>query len=85
MDTLERSEQEAEYTLPRHHRHSHLEPFRDTGKLFWLRQWLNVLFMIGAVLGIVMLYVHSRELGIYIFIGASVLKFVELSLRILKL
>ena len=73
-----------EERTPRSRRH-HLKPFRDNGPTFVLRQWLNILFIIGAIAGIVVLHVHSRELGIYIFISASVLKFIEISLRLLKL
>jgi len=69
----------------RNHRYHNLEPFRDRGSFFWLRQWLNIIFIIGAIVGIIAVYVHSRELGIYIFIGASALKFIELTLRMLKL
>jgi hypothetical protein len=68
-----------------HRRHHHLEPFRDKGPTFVLRQWLNIIFLIGAFAGIIVMYTHSRETGIYIFLGAAVLKFIELSLRILKL
>jgi hypothetical protein len=63
----------------------HLEPFHDNGPTFVLRQWLNIIFLIGAIAGIVVFHVYSRELGIYVFIGAAVLKFIELSLRMLKL
>jgi hypothetical protein len=66
-------------------RHHRLEPFRDKGPTFVLRQWLNIIFLIGAIAGIVITYSYSRELGIYLFIGASALKFIELSLRMLKL
>ena len=66
-------------------KHQHLEPFRDQGPTFVFRQWLNVLFILGAIAGIVLVYTHSRDLGIYVFIGAGVLKFIELSLRLLKL
>ena len=66
-------------------RDSVLEPFRDQGPTFVLRQWLNVLFIVGAIVGIILVYTHSRDLGIYVFIGAGVLKFIELSLRLLKL
>ena len=63
----------------------HLQPFRDNGPTFVLRQFLNITFVIVAIAGIVVFHVHSRELGIYIFMGASVLKFIEVSLRMLKL
>lgn len=69
----------------RHGSYHHLEPFRDKGPTFALRQWLNVFFLLGGVAGVVLMYTHSRELGIYVFLGAGALKFIELSLRLLKL
>ncbi len=74
-----------EETLEQPRRHHRLEPFRDNGPTFVLRQWLNIIFLVGAVAGIIAMYTCSRETGIYIFLGASVLKFIELALRMLKL
>ncbi len=83
---IEEEKDELSYhTLNRPRRHRQLEPFRDQGPTFKLRQWLNVIFMIGAIVGIIVSFYQSRELGIYIFIGAAALKFIELTLRMLKL
>jgi hypothetical protein len=41
--------------------------------------------MIGAIVGLIVYFYYSQQLSIYILIGASVFKFVELALRILKI
>lgn len=66
------------------HRHN-LEPFRDEGRLKVLRQWLNIIFMVGAAAGMAIFALGHRITGLYVMIGASVFKFVELTLRMLKL
>ena len=32
-------------------KYHNLEPFKDTGRLRGLRQWLNLIFIIGAIVG----------------------------------
>lgn len=66
-------------------RHSNLRPFRDEGRTYGLRQWINVAFLLAAVAGVATYYLGFREAGLYIVGGACVLKFIELSLRILKM
>lgn len=66
-------------------RYSNLKPFRDEGRLRVLRMWLNIGFILGALIGMAAFTWMSRQTGIYILIGASVLKFVELTLRMMKL
>ena len=66
-------------------KYNHLEPFEDTGRTRRLRQWLNIAFIIGGITGMAWYTWVDRNTGIYIMIGAGVLKFVELTLRIAKL
>jgi hypothetical protein len=66
-------------------RHHHLQPFEDTGRLRWLRQWLNLIFIIGAIVGMIWYVKADHNTAIYIMIGAVVFKFIELTLRIAKL
>lgn len=66
-------------------RYNNLQPFEDTGRLRKLRWWLNVIFIIGAIVGMIWFTRGDRDTAIYIMIGAGVLKFIELSLRIAKL
>ncbi|MBR6276587.1 MAG: hypothetical protein IKR31_06630 [Prevotella sp.] len=62
-----------------------LQPFEDTGRLRGLRQWLNLLFIIGAIVGMLWYMKADHDTAVYIMIGAGVFKFIELSLRIAKL
>ena len=71
-------------TIP-HKRHHNLEPFTDSSRTRRLRLWLNVIFLIGAVAGLACYYLWSHHWATMILIGASVFKFIELALRILKI
>jgi hypothetical protein len=66
-------------------KYHNLEPFEDTGRTRRLRQWLNLLFIVGAVAGMALFTWKDHDAGIYVMIGAGVLKFIELTLRIAKL
>lgn len=66
-------------------KYHHLHPIEDTGRLRVLRQWLNIIFMLGAVVGMVWYVTADHDTAIYIMIGAVVFKFIELTLRIAKL
>lgn len=66
-------------------RYNNLEPFKDTGHLRGIRQWLNIIFILGAIVGMLWYVTADRDTAIYIMIGAVVFKFVELTLRIAKL
>ena len=62
-----------------------LEPFRDSSKTRKLRMWLNIIFMIGAIAGLIVYFKADHETAKYILIVSCVFKFVELVLRILKI
>ena len=66
-------------------KYHHLQPFEDTGRLHVLRQWLNLFFIIGAIVGMIWYLKADHDTAIYIMIGAVVFKFIELTLRIAKL
>lgn len=66
-------------------RYNNLQPFKDTGRLRRLRWWLNIIFIIGAVVGMLWYTWGNHDTAIYIMIGAVVFKFIELTLRIAKL
>lgn len=74
-----------ERDLVAHPKRHNLEPFRDSSKTRTLRFWLNVIFMIGAITGLIVYFYASQQVAIYILIVASVFKFIELALRILKI
>lgn len=69
----------------KHPRRHNLEPFRDTGKMRRLRMWLNIAFMLIAIIGMGLYFVIDHQIAFWILIVASVFKFVELTLRLLKL
>lgn len=62
-----------------------LQKFEDTGRLRGLRQWLNIIFIIGAAVGMIWYVKADHDTAVYIMIGAGVFKFIELTLRIAKL
>ncbi len=67
-----------------HHRDD--DPFKDDrGKFFFLRQFLNVAFILLVIIGIIMWFSYSRDLAVYVLIGAVGFKFIELTFRILKI
>lgn len=71
--------------IPHPKRHN-LEPFRDSSKTRVVRFWLNVIFLVGAIIGLVVyFYTEEKELSKWILLTSCVFKFVELALRILKI
>ena len=69
-----------------HPRRHNLEPFRDSSKTRVLRFWLNIIFMVGAIIGLVVyFYTEEKEAAKWILLSSCVFKFVELCLRILKI
>ena len=70
--------------VPHPKRHQ-LEPFRDSSKTRVLRFWLNVIFMVGAIAGLVMYFYADKEVAKYVMAVSCVFKFIELALRILKI
>lgn len=49
-----------------------------------LRNWLNFLFIVGAIAGLFLYYKVSRETGIYVILGSMMIKFTESALRMMK-
>ena len=48
-----------------------------------VRNWLNFLFIIGAIVGLIMYYKVSRETGIYVILASRMIKFTESALRMM--
>ena len=75
-------ETESQYMERRHRRGKEKESndhFRN------VRQWLNILFMIGAVVGVLVYIFHTPQtLGIIIILVAMVFKIIECALRFIK-
>jgi hypothetical protein len=66
-------------------RHSRLKPFRDEGRTYRLRQWINVAFLLISIIGVAVYYAGHHVTGLYIVGAACVLKFIELTLRLMKM
>lgn len=50
-----------------------------------LRQWLNIIFMLGAIAGVIVWYAtDATNTGIIIILASMVFKFVEATLRIIR-
>ena len=49
-----------------------------------IRNCLNIIFMLSAIVGLVFYFTHHKETGIYIILIAMVVKFAEASLRMFK-
>ncbi|MBO4822205.1 MAG: hypothetical protein J5548_12190 [Prevotella sp.] len=64
-------------------RRSHRKPASED-PFFGLRNFLNIVFMVLAVIGVIVyLVAEDTTIGVYIIIGAIVLKMVECCLRML--
>jgi hypothetical protein len=50
-----------------------------------LRNILNTIFIIGAIIGMSLFYLGHKETGSYIIFGAMAFKFIEVVVRLLKL
>ena len=68
-----------------HPKRHNLEPFRDSSRTRELRFWLNILFMIGAIAGLVVYFYASQSVAMWILAVSCGFKFMELALRILKI
>ena len=49
-----------------------------------IRNWLNLIFMIGAVIGVIWYLTKDKTAGTYIILIAMCFKIAESSLRIIK-
>ena len=57
----------------------------ERGRFFGLRQVLNVLFIMTAIAGMLIYFKMSKQTGSYLLIASCVLKFAEVTLRLMKL
>ena len=57
----------------------------ECGRFFMLRQVLNTLFILTAIAGMLLYFKWSRDVGTYLLIASCVLKFVEVTLRLMKI
>lgn len=62
-----------------------LRPMRERGRFFITRQWLNSIFMLGALIGGIFYFAtDNTNVGIIIILIAMVFKIIECILRFIK-
>ena len=81
-EELQKNVEEAMANRPKRH---NLEPFRDSSRTRVLRMWLNIIFMLGAITGLIVYFNADHDVAKWILIVSLVFKFVELFLRIVKI
>ena len=54
---------------------------KGRGKHFALRNWLNIVFLVGAVAGLLLYYLHSNTVGTVVILAAMVFKMAESIIR----
>lgn len=72
-----------DYGIQRRHRGEEEKTKNDQFKQ--TRQWLNIIFMLGAIAGVLVYLFHTPQtLGIIIILAAMVFKIAECALRFIK-
>ena len=66
------------------HRHRRGDENEGEEKFVMLRQVLNLLFIVGAIVGVAVYFYHSRQQGTAIILGSMVFKFAECVFRLMK-
>ena len=64
---------------PRHHRRDASED-----KYFKIRNVLNIIFMVGAIVGMGIFYFHDRTMGTIIILTAMAFKIAECCFRFIR-
>ncbi len=77
------TELERENGLARRPRHHLRSEERSDNKMLPLRNILNLVFMLGAIAGVVTYYLGSSRLGIIIVLAAMAVKMVECAIRMI--
>lgn len=77
------TEMERENGLARRPRHHLRSEERSDNKMLPLRNILNLVFMLGAIAGVVTYYLGSSRLGIIIVLAAMAVKMVECAIRMI--
>lgn len=63
----------------RHHRRE-----KERGKFFVLRNVLNIIFIVGAVIGMLVYFFKNEDAGTVIVLGAMAFKMCECVIRLVK-
>jgi hypothetical protein len=67
--------------LQRRRRHEDEEP---ADKFLKLRNWLNIIFMVGAIVGVLIYFFNDQTVGTIVVLAAMVFKIVESALRFIR-
>ena len=81
-EEIKKNVDDAMANRPKRH---NLEPFKDSSRTRVLRMWLNIIFMVGAIVGLIVYFKADHEMAKWILLVSLVFKFVELFLRIFKI
>lgn len=78
----EQNEQKTSYAVRPHHRQKRLT-FSEHDNMFKVRNYLNIVFMLLAVIGLILYYsMNDHTLAIVILLAGVVLKIVEVCIRL---
>lgn len=83
--TDEEIKQQVDEAMANRPKRHNLELFRDSSRTRTLRMWLNIIFMVGAIAGLIIYFKVDHDTAKWVLIGSLVFKFVELFLRIFKI
>lgn len=64
--------------------HPRGEETQNTDKWFKLRNTLNIIFILGVIVGIVLYFAWSETIGTCVLLTMIVVKIIECSLRLIK-
>ncbi len=82
MEYTDNNDGNTQETLRRPERHRRNGTGR--GKFFVLRNILNIIFIIGAIVGMLLYFFKNEEAGIVIVLGAMSFKMCECVIRLVK-
>jgi len=82
-NTINDNNTEEESVLVRPTRH-HRREEKGRGKFFVLRNILNIIFIIGAAVGMLVYFFKNDEVGMIIVLGAMAFKMCECVIRLVK-
>ena len=74
---------ETESSYPNYRRRH--KNIKDKDLIFKLRNILNIIFIIGAVVGMIYYFFVDDYIGTFIILGAMCFKFTEATIRLLKI
>ncbi len=59
-------------------------PPREHSRIDYIRQWLNAIFMLGAVIGVIFYFLADHNTGVIILLCSIVFKFIECIFRVIN-